>query len=57
MFLEIYVLDPACFLTISAALKNTKLKLDLLTDINMLEKSIREGICHAIHWHAKANKK
>ena len=34
-----------------AVLKETKGKLDLLTDINMLlmvEKSIREAICHSI---------
>ena len=23
----------------------------------MVEKDIREGICHVIHWYAKANKK
>ena len=35
----------------------TELKLKLLTDIDMLlmvEKRIREGICHAIHHYAKA---
>ena len=34
------------------ALKKTKVKLDLLTDIDMLlvvEKGIRRGICHALH--------
>ena len=42
------------------ALKKTKVKLDLLTDINMLlmvEKGIRVGMCYAIHRYAKANKK
>ena len=47
--LEIYELDPAHFLSApglkcQAALKKTKLKLDLLTDIDMLlmvEKGIR----------------
>ena len=42
-----------------AALKNTKVKIDLLTDIDMLlmvEKGIR-GICHSIHRYAKANNK
>ena len=37
-----------------------KVKWDLLTDINMLlmvEKGIWDGICHAIHRHAKANNK
>ena len=41
MCLEIYELDPAKFLSVpglawQAALKKTKLKLDLLTDIDML---------------------
>ena len=65
MCLEIYEFDPACFLTApglacQAALKKTKVKPDLLTDINillMVEKDIRRGICHAIHGYAKANKK
>ena len=42
-----------------AALKKTEVKLELLTDIDMLlmvEKGIRRGICHAIHRYAKANK-
>ena len=63
MCLEIYGLNPAHFvyapgLAWQAALKKTKAKLDLLTDIDMLlmiEKSIRGGICHAIHRYAKAN--
>ena len=56
MFLELYELDPAKFIPApgfswQAPLKNTKVKLDLLTDIDMLlmvEKGIREGICNAI---------
>ena len=39
-----------------AALKKTKVKLDLLTDIDMLlmvENRIRGGICHSIHTYAK----
>ena len=43
-----------------AALKKTKAKLDLLTDIDMLlvvEKGIRRGICNAIYQYAKANSK
>ena len=38
--------------------KKTKIKLDFLTDINMLlmvEKGIGEGIGHSIYWHLKAN--
>ena len=41
-----------------AALKKTKLKLDLSTDIDMLlmvEKGIRGGICHSIYKYAKDN--
>ena len=41
-----------------ACLKKTGVKLELLTDIDMLlmvEKGIRGGICHAIHRYAKAN--
>ena len=63
--LEIDELDTARFLTAlglawQAAFKKTKVKLDLLTDINMLlmvEKSIRGGIYHAIHQYSKANNK
>ena len=43
-----------------ATLKETKVKLDLLTDIDMLlmvEKGIRGGICHSIYLYAKANNK
>ena len=43
-----------------AALKNTEVKLEFLTDIDvllMVEKGFRGGICHAIHWYAKANEK
>ena len=41
-----------------AALKKTKIKLDLLTDTDkflMMEKEIRGGICNTIYWYAKAN--
>ena len=56
MCLEIYELDPAKFpsaprLAWQAALKKTKIRFGLSTDINMLlmiEKGIREGICHSI---------
>ena len=43
-----------------AALKNTKVRLDLLTDVDMLltvEKDIRGGVCHSIYWYEKANNK
>ena len=39
-------------------MKKDKLKLDLLTDINMLlmvEKGIRGRIYHSIYWYGKAN--
>ena len=57
MCLEIYELDPAKFLldpglAWQAALKKTKVKLHLLTNINMLlmvEKDIRGGIHHSIY--------
>ena len=63
--IEIYELDPAHFLSApglawQACLKKTKVKLELLTDIDMLlmvEKGIRGGICQAIHRYAKANNK
>ena len=41
-------------------LKNTRLKLDFLTGINMLlmiEKGIKGRIYHAIHWYATVNNK
>ena len=41
-------------------LKKNKVKLDLLTDIDMLlmvEKGIRGGISHSFDWYAKANNK
>ena len=43
-----------------ACLKKTRVKLKLLTDIDMLlivEKGIRGGICHSVHRYAKANNK
>ena len=57
MCLEIYELDPAKFLSApglawQAAFKKTKVKLDLLSDINMkflVKKSIKGGICHSIY--------
>ena len=63
MCLEIYELDPAYFLSApgfawQAYLKKTGVKLELLTDYDMLlivEKGIRGGICQATHRYAKAN--
>ena len=43
-----------------SSFKKTKVKLDLLTDLNMLlmvEKGIRGGICHFIYRYAKGNNK
>ena len=43
-----------------ACLKKTRVKLELLTDIDMLlmvEKEVKGGICHAIHRYTKANNK
>ena len=44
----------------TSSFKKTEVKLELLTDIDMLlmvEKGIRGGICHAIHQYGKANNK
>ena len=57
MCIKIYEPDPAKFLSLpgfawQTALKKTKVKLDLLTEIDMLlmvEKGTREGICHTIY--------
>ena len=64
-YIEIYELDPAQFLSASglewqACLKKTRVKLELLTDNDMLltvEKGIRGVICHSIHRYEKANNK
>ena len=43
-----------------AALKKTKVKLNLLTDIDillMMKNGIRGATCHVIHQYAKANNK
>ena len=55
-----YHLDHAEFLSApglawQAALKKTEVKLELLTDIDML--LMVNGICHTIHQYAKANNK
>ena len=65
MYVKIYELDPAKFLSAPglawyAAVKKTKVKLDPLTDTDMLlmvEKSIRGGTCHPVYRYAKANNK
>ena len=65
MSIKGYKLDPAHFLSATglacqACLKKTEVKLELLTDADMLlmvEKGIRGGICHAIYRYAKANNK
>ena len=65
MCLKIYEPDPAKFLSAiefaqQAAIKKTEVKLDLLTDMDMLlmvEKGIRVRICHPIYQYAKANNK
>ena len=59
--IEIYELCPAYFLSAlglawQTCLKKTEVRLELLTDVDMLlmvEKGIRRGICHAIHRYAK----
>ena len=63
--LKVYELDPGHFLSLrglawQACLKKSNIKLELLTDYDMLlmvEEGIRGGICHSIHRHAKANNK
>ena len=65
MCLQIYQLDTVKFLSAprlawQAALKKSKVKLELLTDIDtllMVEKGIRGGICHFINRYTKANNK
>ena len=65
MCIKVYELDPAHFLSLpglawQACLKKTNVKLELLTDYDMLlmvEEGIRGGICHSIHRYAKANNK
>ena len=62
---RIYKLDPTHFLSApglawQVCLKMIKVKLELLTDVNMLlmvEEGIRGGICQAIHHYETANNK
>ena len=47
-------------ISIRRSLKNTKVKLNLLADINLLlviVKGMRDEICHTIHWYVKDNNK
>ena len=63
--IEIYGLDPSYFysapgLAWQACLKKTDIKLELLTDYDilmMVEKGIRGGMCQSMHRYAKANNK
>ena len=65
MCLKIYEADlskvfSASRLSWQVALKKTKVKLDLLTDIEMLlmvEEGIEGRICHSIYRYTKANNK
>ena len=62
MCIKVYELNPAHFLSAPGLawhsyLKQTRVKLELLTDVDMLlmvEKGIRGGICHVMHGHEKA---
>ena len=63
--IKVYELDPAHFSSLpglawQACLKRTNIKLESLTDYDMLltvEEGIKGGICHSIHRYAKANNK
>ena len=63
--IDTYELDPAHYLSApglawQACLKKAKVKLELLTDNDMLmmvEKGIRGGVCNAVYRYAKANNK
>ena len=65
IYLEIYKLDPVRFfnaprLVWEASLKKTKVRLDLLTDVDMLlmvKNGHRGGIYRGIYQYAKANSK
>ena len=63
--IKLYELDPVHFLSLpglawEACLKKRNIKLELLTDYDMLlmvEEGIRGGICHSIYRCARANNK
>ena len=45
-------------ISMTTSFKKAKLKLDLLTDFDVIlivEKDIRGGLCYAIYWYGKAN--
>ena len=59
-YMDLALLDFLRHQPWQAALKKIKVKLDILTDINMLlmvEKDIRGRICHGIHQYVKGNNK
>ena len=64
-YIEIYDLDPTNFLTATgsawqACLKESKIELELISDIDMLlmvENGIRGRICQTTHRYAKSNNK
>ena len=58
MKIDLFLIAPR--LAKQIALKKTKVKVNILTDIEMLlmvEKGITVGICHSIHRYAKVNNK
>ena len=65
MCFEIHELDPAkrnfcSWISMECSFKKTKVKLDLLTDIDMLltiKEGVNEGTCHSIYQYANANNK
>ena len=65
MSLKTYGLDPANFVSLPgfawhACLKITGVKLELITDINvllMIESGMRGGVCHVVSSSAETNKK
>ena len=65
MCIKVHKLNPAHFLSApvlvwQACLKKTKVKLELITNVDMLlmiEKGIRGGTCHAIHRYFDVNNK
>ena len=65
MCIKVYGLDPVYFLSApglawQACLNKTGVKLELITDVDMLlmiEKGIRGDICHYVYRHAKAYNK